>query len=112
MIGRSVRNVRKTVGCAMRAGQFRLLVIYLIGFGHVFLIAMGFSVIGVWLLQAGAMAFGESFDWGAIFVHLFVTASFVLLYPGQTFLTYRITDRRGQVYVIVGRDRDDSIGNR
>ena len=90
----------------MTRSRIRLLAIYLTGFAHVFLIAFGLALVGLWLLQAGAMAFGEHFDWKAILAQLFLTISFVLFYPGQTLLSYHITDRAGRRYLIVGQDEE------
>ena len=84
----------------------RLLYIYLNGFLQVFLHAMVASVLLLWCMQAIAFAHGLSFDWQAILRHLFLSLSLLAFFPGQTFWTFRLTDRGGRTYTIVGREDD------
>ena len=79
------------------------------GFAQVFLIAAGFAVVSLWVLRAGAMVFEERYEWGPVFTHLFLIYSFAFFYPGQTLLTYRVTDRRGREYIIIGREDEADV---
>ena len=90
--------------------MFRLLCLYLLGFGIVFLHAACAGLLTVWALQFLAMAFDETYAWGAILWHLFLSYSFLFFYPGQRFWTVVVRDGRGRAHVIVGcpqRARDD-----
>jgi len=50
----------------MTLGKLRLVGFYLYGFLLVFGQAIIVSIMAVWVLQGGALVFGESDDWGAI----------------------------------------------
>ena len=88
----------------MREKQARSLALFLQGVLHVFLYIFLTSLLVMWSLQALAMPFGESFDWAAVFTHLFLSFSLLAFFPGQQVWTYRMYTRDGRSCVIVGVD--------
>lgn len=79
-----------------------LLLFYLWGFAIVLLHAVCASVLAVWMLQFGAAAFGETYDWSAILWHLILFTYFLMLFPGQRVWTVRIRAPDGTLHTIVG----------
>lgn len=86
----------------MQDGKLHLLGIYLLGFMMVFVQVLLFSLLLVWTMQAIAMSHGMTYDWYAIFKHVTLSLTFLVLFPGQTLWTFRITTWSGQTYTIVG----------
>ena len=94
----------------MTQAKLGLLALYLRGFMLVFLIVAIASLLVVWVLQAIAMGFGETYAWSQILAQLFLSGSFLALFPGQRFWTFSITDADGNQHVIIGApppDRDN-----
>ena len=86
--------------------SLRLFLIYLKGFALVLAHAVTLSVMMVWVLQFAALAFGETYDWGAVLVHLILSIYFLMLFPGQQVWTVRLEDSAGRVHTIVGAEQD------
>ncbi len=84
-------------------GPFRLITFYLWGFAQVFAQAAALSLLTLWTIQWGAIAVAAPrFDPNPIYIHLFVSFSFALFFPGQTFWTHTRKGPDGKTYVIVG----------
>jgi ABC-type uncharacterized transport system YnjBCD permease subunit len=74
------------------------------GFGLLFLQILFASWLLLWGLQGVALLLGAQGDWPAIFLHLIMSLTFLVLFPGQTFWTLQCEDRQGRVHTIVGSD--------
>ena len=86
----------------MTQAKLGLLALYLRGFMLVFLILAIVSLLVVWVLQAIAMGYGETYAWSQIMIHLFLSGSFLALFAGQKFWTFAIEDAQGARHVIIG----------
>lgn len=86
----------------MTYAKFRLLTLYLRGFLLLFLTLGIASLFLVWTLQVIAISLGEVYPWKDILFHIFLSTSFLALFPGQKFWTFSIEDADGKSYVIVG----------
>lgn len=93
----------------MSLSNLRLLSLYLTGFFHVFLHVLVVAMLLGWGLQFMAMLHGEVYDWTGVFLHLFLSLSFLAFFPGQQVWTYRLKDRDGTVHTIVGRPPDQDM---
>ena len=91
----------------MSTSKIKLLFLYLTGFFHVFLHVLVVSMLMGWGLQLLAMLHGETYDWGAIFIQLFLSISLLVFFPGQHLWTYRLRDARGVEHTIIGRPPED-----
>ena len=86
----------------------RVVPTYVKGFAWLFAQAVTLSLLILWGLQALALVFDETYDWGAIFVHLVLSVYFLMLFPGQRIWTLQIAGADGQTYTIVGTPKQDS----
>ena len=86
----------------MTYAKFQLLVLYLRGFMQLFLTIGIASLMLVWVLQVIAISFGEAYPWADILFHIFLSTSFLVLFPGQKFWTFVVEDADGKSHVIVG----------
>ena len=99
-------------GVHMKLSAIRLLALYLTGFFHVFMHVLVASMLLLWGMQIVAVLHGEVYNWSNVFVHLFLSLSFLAFYPNQQYWTYRLRGPDGAHYTIVGReqDRDEQNG--
>lgn len=88
----------------MTLGKLRLVGFYLYGFLLVFGQAIIVSIMAVWVLQGGALVFGESYDWGAILEHLILSLTFLAFFPGQKVWSFYLEGPDGQIHTIIGQD--------
>ena len=80
----------------------RLILFYLWGFTVLLGQAVLIGIVALWLLQFGAMMFGEGFDWAAVLTHVILSSYLLMLFPGQTLWTLRLHGPGGHLYTIVG----------
>ena len=87
----------------MDRDKFCLLSLYLKGFALVFLHVGVTALLLTWGLQFVALILAETYNWAAVFQHIFLSMSLLVLFPGQQLWTYRLEGRDKKVHTIVGR---------
>jgi hypothetical protein len=90
----------------MNVSKLKLLTVHLTGYFHVFLHVLVAAMLMGWALQLLATMHGEAYNWTGVFMHLFLSMSFLAFFPGQQVWTYRLKDADGVVHTIVGRPAD------
>lgn len=88
----------------MSQKQISVLGLYLKGCALVFGYICMVTMLIMWVLQAIAIGFGESYDWAEIYKHLILYTTFLAFFPGQPLWTVRLQDAQGRWHTIIGRD--------
>lgn len=86
----------------MQSYQVKRLRFVLSAFGLLFIQLLLASCLALWVLQLLAMSFDVQADWAAIFWHILLSLTFLVLFPGQNFWTLEFEDEEGRLYTIVG----------